>query len=239
MLLIDHFLSDSRDTSNSNKKKKAVSKNIKSNPKVNDDKSKNVRFCGKNSMKCTDFTEKNIKKEHLSLYDGQNNENISPSTSKTSFVPITYENSKNNNNSNNDDSISSSSGILDYDFTTNSVEPKLQLKLLSGIVDDFSNRSDSATLEPEIRECDTSAIIDEIEDMDNDVKAPKLMIGGVIDRFFSVNTEMSAKENNISAHCKLCDHHPLVRGSKKATSNFNRHMVVCFFKFSFELFILC
>lgn len=213
-------------------KKKSTdnAKSTKSSVKVNEDKSKSM-LCKRFSVGNVDFVAKKIKKERLS--DTGNSENNFPSTSglfRSGMESSTVQN-KNNNNSNEDHNVSSSNDFLDVSTDKNSAGMESE---------GLSDHTNLIKVILDSKECDTSTVIDENFDMSDDVKTPVCLNApqnsGVIGQFFLVDTDKS-DEINTTARSKLCE--PPVRGSKKATSNFIRHMTVCeyhYFLFSYTKF---
>lgn len=187
------------------KKRKSSFDKMKSNLKVKTDTSKSPHFMNQFSIDSVDLVAKNIKKENLSEFGVRNEETESFLSTPNSIVSVTQENDiNNNNNSQNEHNVSSTSALFENIPTEHSIDTESERFLENSICDEHLNQTDSNTIKLE------SA--NEIGERCN-----------VINHFFLLDTEQSGAIN-LSAQCKLCN--TLVRGSKKATSNFNRHMTV-------------
>lgn len=169
-----------------------------------------------------DVGAKKIKKEQISQ------ENVPYFAQNTMNDDESIENENNYNN--NDDSIVSSSGIIERENISNGFEHSLSNADLLASTPGASNGGKDIFASSD----DGNDNLDPKKEADDDIKqfigSKKLQSLGVISRFFFIDDE--ASDNNIiKANCKLCkpgSKESFVSGSRKATSNFVRHMKVLF-----------
>lgn len=214
--------------------RKMKGRKIEKGVKVKADKLKSRNFCNEFSAERTDFVAKTIKKERLSQLNVPNYQNVSATTSNFDQKDESNSNNDDNNNSNlNNDSIISSTS--DFDSVRNHANVPSFDDSLSGFNgDDLIPPESKLVLQ---KNCDTSIELNEVlihsagsSSQNDDVTLPvKTDIFDakfdIISRFFIVN-DMISDEKNIAANCNVCNNKTLVRGAKKASSNFIRHIAV-------------